>query len=43
MGARPMQRFIQDKIEKIISEKIIKGEIKNGREFEISPQELANL
>ena len=43
MGARPMQRFIQDKIEKIISEKIIRGQIKNGREFEITSQELANL
>lgn len=43
MGARPMQRFIQDKIEKIISEKIIRGQIKNGREFEISPQEFVAI
>ena len=39
-GARPMQRFIQDKIEKIISEKIIKGEIKPGSEFSLSSGDL---
>ena len=39
-GARPMQRFIQDKIEKIISEKIIREEIKPGSEFTLTPDEL---
>ena len=29
-GARPMRRFIQDKIEKVIAEKIIKGELARG-------------
>lgn len=32
-GARPMRRFIQDHIEKIIAEKIIKGELKAGDEY----------
>lgn len=43
MGARPMQRFIQDKIEKLISEKIIKSEIKPGVEFSLTPEELAKI
>ncbi len=29
-GARPMRRFIQDKVEKVIAEKIIKGELSRG-------------
>lgn len=41
LGARPMQRFIQDKIEKIISEKIINGNIKPGSEFSLSPEEIS--
>ena len=43
LGARPMQRFIQDKIEKLISEKIIRGELKPGAEFSLTPEELAIL
>lgn len=43
MGARPMQRFIQDKIEKIISEKIIKGEIKPGLEYNFTEAELSSI
>ncbi len=39
-GARPMQRFIQDKIEKEIADKIIKGEIKPGSEFSLSSEDL---
>jgi ATP-dependent Clp protease ATP-binding subunit ClpC len=39
-GARPMQRFIQDNIEKVIAEKIIKGEIKPGSEFSIDAKDL---
>ncbi|MBI2122374.1 MAG: ATP-dependent Clp protease ATP-binding subunit [Candidatus Sungbacteria bacterium] len=42
-GARPMQRFIQDKVEKLIADKIIKGELKSGGEFSFSPEELALL
>ena len=41
LGARPMQRFIQDRIEKLIAEKIIKGEIAVGGEVEFSSEELA--
>lgn len=43
LGARPMQRFLQDKIEKLISEKIIRGELKPGVEFSLTPEELAAL
>lgn len=39
-GARPMQRFIQDKIEKVIAEKIIKGEIRPGSELALSSEDL---
>ena len=42
-GARPMQRFIQDKVEKLIAEKIIKGEIRSGSEFSFSPEEISSL
>lgn len=35
-GARPMQRFIQDHIEKMIAEKIIRGDIKPGEAFSFS-------
>ncbi|MDP3770413.1 MAG: ATP-dependent Clp protease ATP-binding subunit [Candidatus Sungbacteria bacterium] len=40
-GARPMRRFIQDKIEKIIAEKIIKGELARGQTFSLTAQDLA--
>lgn len=40
-GARPMQRFIQDHVEKCIAEKIIKGEVKPGSEFSLSGTEIA--
>lgn len=43
LGARPMQRFIQDRIEKLIAEKIIKNEIKIGEEFQFSSEELLLL
>jgi ATP-dependent Clp protease ATP-binding subunit ClpB len=42
-GARPMQRFLQDKVEKLISEKIIKKEIKPGKVFSLAPEDLAAL
>ena len=35
-GARPMQRVITDKIETVIAQKILEGEIKKGQEFSIS-------
>lgn len=40
-GARPMNRAIQDKVEKIIADKLIKGEIKQGDTVEISEADLA--
>ncbi len=35
LGARPMNRVIQDKIEDQIAQKIIKGELKRGQEVEV--------
>lgn len=40
-GARPMQRFIQDRIEKTIAEKIIRGDIKPGEAFSFSTSDIA--
>lgn len=40
-GARPMRRFIQDKIEKIIAEKIIKGELTRGESIAIGAKDIA--
>lgn len=39
-GARPMQRFIQDKIEKIIADKIIRREITPGMSFALGPEDI---
>lgn len=39
-GARPMQRFIQDKVEKIIADKIIRRDIIPGAPFSLSAEEL---
>jgi ATP-dependent Clp protease ATP-binding subunit ClpC len=39
-GARPMRRAIQDKIENVIAEKIIKGEITRGSKIKFSKEEL---
>ena len=39
-GARPMKRVIQDKIEDLISRRILSGEIQKGQTIEIRPQEL---
>lgn len=36
LGARPMRRVIQDKIEDQIAQKILKGEVKRGQEIEIA-------
>lgn len=40
-GARPMNRAIQDKIEHIIADKMIRGEIKPGSEITLSRADLA--
>ena len=39
-GARPMRRFIQDKIEKVIAEKIIKGELVRGGTIELGAKDI---
>lgn len=40
-GARPMRRFIQDKIERVIAEKIIKGELARGGTIELGAKDIA--
>jgi ATP-dependent Clp protease ATP-binding subunit ClpA len=35
-GARPLQRFIQDKIEDLIAQKMLKDEIKRGDNVSLS-------
>lgn len=42
-GARPMRRFIQDHIEKVIAEKIIRGDIKPGQTFSFSASDIAAI
>ncbi|KKR10315.1 MAG: Chaperone ClpB [Parcubacteria group bacterium GW2011_GWA2_39_18] len=39
-GARPMRRFLQEKIEKLIADKMIRGELKPGSRFSLSEEEL---
>lgn len=39
-GARPMQRVIQDKIEDLISKRILEGKIKRGDRIELKAEEL---
>ena len=39
-GALPMRRFIQDKVEKIIAEKIIKGELARGGSIALEAKNL---
>lgn len=39
-GARPMNRYIQDKIEQLIAKKMIAGELVGGDKIEIKPEEL---
>jgi ATP-dependent Clp protease ATP-binding subunit ClpB len=39
-GARPMNRAIQDKIEQVIADKMIKGEIQAGTKIELSEEDL---
>ncbi|MBI4225080.1 MAG: ATP-dependent Clp protease ATP-binding subunit [Candidatus Sungbacteria bacterium] len=40
-GARPMRRFIQDRIEKIIADKIIAGSLKDGDTISLTAQDLS--
>lgn len=39
-GARPINRAIQDKVESLIADKIIKGEIKAGSKITLTKEEL---
>ena len=39
-GARPMRRFIQDNVEKIIAEKIIKGELARGGSIALNAKDV---
>ena len=39
-GARPMRRFIQDTVEKVVSEKIIKGEMPPGSVFRLDQKDI---
>lgn len=39
-GARPMNRAIQEKVEQVIAEKLISGEIKEGAQVVIRPEEI---
>jgi ATP-dependent Clp protease ATP-binding subunit ClpA len=36
MGARPMQRVIEEKLENLLAEKVLKGELKDGDQFQIT-------
>jgi ATP-dependent Clp protease ATP-binding subunit ClpC len=40
MGARPMERVIQNKIENLLADKILRGELKNGDSFTITLQNI---
>ena len=42
-GARPMTRYIQEHIEQLIADKIIKGEIKQGTHFTLTPDDLQSI
>lgn len=36
MGARPMQRIIEEKLENLLAEKVLRGELKEGDRYEIT-------
>jgi ATP-dependent Clp protease ATP-binding subunit ClpA len=39
-GARPMRRFIQDSIERVVAEKILNGSVPKGKEFFLQREDL---
>ena len=39
-GARPMNRYIQENLEQVIAEKLIRGDIKEGSKFTLLPEDL---
>jgi ATP-dependent Clp protease ATP-binding subunit ClpC len=42
-GARPMNRAIQDKVEELIAERLIKAEIGSGSKVVFSPEDIARI
>ena len=42
-GARPMQRVIQDKVEKLVANKIIQGNATSGGTVTFSPEDIASI
>ena len=40
-GARPMNRYIQEKVEHVVAEKLIRGEIKEGSKFTLSLEDIS--
>ena len=40
MGARPMARIIEEKVENVLATKILSGEIKKGDTFTINPEDI---
>ena len=43
MGARPMRRAIQDKVEQLIAKKILAGSLERGGTIELTSEEVASL
>jgi ATP-dependent Clp protease ATP-binding subunit ClpC len=43
MGARPMRRAVQDRVEEIIARRILSGELERGSTMEFTPEEIAGL
>jgi len=39
-GARPMKRYIQEYVEQVIADKLIRGDIKEGARFKLYPHDL---
>lgn len=39
-GARPMNRYIQEHVEQVVAEKLIRGDIKEGSRFTLAPEDL---
>ena len=40
-GARPMNRAIQEQVEQVIADKLVRGEIKEGSRVEFSPEDFS--
>ena len=42
-GARPIRRYIQDNIENLLAQKMLKGEIKKGSKATVSVDNMSNI